>query len=127
VWISGDLFAAADTPALGGGGSDQLIVMVGGVIVAAIGGLVTIVVAVINTRSNRTSPSPPPADPGGGEVRALRDTVKGLAEDVGFLRERVARVELRAQDSDSRDEMQDRRLEQIERAKDIDHPGWRLR
>jgi hypothetical protein len=43
---------------------------------------------------------------------------------VGNLRERVAVLERRADDSDDRDEVQDRRLDQIEDRLDLDNPRW---
>lgn len=79
-----------------------------GVVVTALG---TVVVAFINSRAaSRTAPSPPPpAGPGSVDAR---------------LTERIAVLEHRADDGDERNEVQDRRLDQIEDVLDVDNPRW---
>jgi len=98
-----------------GTGTDQLVIIVGGILVAAVTAAGTVLVAVVNARANKTAPSPPaPAAglmPAPGEMREVH-------EDVAVLR-------YRADDSDERDELQDRRLDQIERHLDLDNPNWR--
>lgn len=103
---------AADAP--DGSGTDQLIIILGGVIVAAITAGGTVLVAVVNARTNRTAPSPP------SPTSEPTPTVDAI-----HLREDVAVLRYRADDSDERDEIQDRRLDQIERHLDMDNPRWR--
>jgi uncharacterized protein (UPF0218 family) len=92
--------------------SDQLIIVVGGVITAAIVALGGVLVAIVNSRTNRTTPSPPaPLQPDSDHV----------------LYERTAVLARRADDADERDEVQDRRLEHIERVLDVENPEWRHR
>lgn len=68
------------------------------------------VFSLLSARANRTAPAPPPPTP---ELNG-----------VGALRERIAVLERRADDADDRDEMQDRRLDQIEDRLDLDNPRW---
>lgn len=84
--------------------------MVGGVITAAIVALGGVLVAIVNSRANRTTPSPPSPNPSANEHE---------------LYERTAVLSRRADDSDERDEVQDRRLDKIERVLDINDPEWR--
>ncbi len=108
MWLTGGLQAAAEAPDPAGF-SDQLIVVVGGVITAAIVALGGVLVAVVNSRASRTTASPPAPAP-----------------DVGHeLYERTAVLRQRADDADERDEVQDRRLDQIERYLDLDNVTWR--
>lgn len=86
--------------------------MVGGVITAAIVALGGVLVAVVNSRSNKTTPSPPAPTSGGSDH---------------VLYERTAVLNQRADDADSRDEVQDRRLDHIERVLDIKNEEWRGR
>lgn len=106
MWTWGDVYAAADPV------GDQRLIILGGIIVAAITAGATVLVAIVNARANRTAPSPPAPDG---------------AADVVAVRERMAVVERRADDNDDRDDVQDRRLDQIERALDLDNPDWRHR
>lgn len=109
MWLHGGLSAAAGaTPA---GVNDQLIIVVGGVITAAIVALGGVLVAIVNSRGNRTTPSPPPP----------------TSVDEHVLYERTAVLARRADDSDERFEVQDRRLDQLERVLDLDDPKWRAR
>lgn len=105
MWLAGAL--AADTPP--SGLSDQLIIMVGGVITAAIVALGGVLVAIVNSRSGKTTPSPPAP----------------TSADEHVLYERTAVLARRADDADERDEVQDRRLDQLERRLDLDNPEWR--
>lgn len=109
MWLFGEQVLAAD-PSAPSGVSDQLIIVVGGVITAAIVALGGVLVAMVNTRANKTSPSPPAPTPTSNEHE---------------LYERTAVLGRRADDSDERDEVQDRRLDRIERRLDIDDPEWR--
>ncbi len=84
--------------------------MIGGVITAAIVALGGVMVAMVNRGSRQTTPSPP-APAGTGSDHELY--------------ERTAVLTRRADDADERDEVQDRRLDQIERVLDIDNPRWR--
>jgi hypothetical protein len=86
--------------------------MVGGVITAAIVALGGVLVAIVNSRANRTTPSPPAANATTNEHE---------------LYERTAVLAARADDSDERDEIQDRRLEVIERVLDLNNKQWRGR
>ena len=104
------LITAASDTAPSGTGGDQLVIIIGGIVVAAITAAGTVLVAVVNSRSNRTAPAPP--DP------AVSRDATGLHEDVAVLR-------YRADDNDERDDVQDRRLDQIERQLDLDNPSWR--
>ena len=109
MWLYGGLSAAAETTAPAGV-SDQLVIMVGGVITAAIVALGGVLVAIVNSRANRTTPSPPApvAVPSSDHV----------------LYERTAVLSRRADDSDERFDLMDRRLDElekiIERRKDRD-------
>lgn len=113
MWIRGtDLFVwAADGPS--GSGTDQLIIILGGIIVAAITAGGTVLVAVVNARTNRTAPSPPSPTSAPPTADALT-----MHEDIAVLR-------YRADDADERDEIQDRRLDQLERHLDMENPRWR--
>jgi hypothetical protein len=99
--------------ATGGDGSGLLaaVATLAGLVVT---GLVTIVVALIN-RSKPTAPAPPSTDP----ALAVEPDIK--------IRERMHTVEYRLDDHDAASEIQDRRLDQLERALDIDNPRWRHR
>lgn len=99
---------AADVPATSGV-SDQLIIMVGGVITAAIVALGGVLVAIVNSKGNKTTPSPPAPAAGSDHV----------------LYERTAVLSSRADDSDSRFEVLDRRVDRIERVLDITNEEWR--
>lgn len=105
VWV------AADTAS---SGNDQLVIILGGILVAAITAGGTVLVAMVNSRANRTTPSPPSPS---GEAAA--------GVELAHVREELAVLRYRADDSDERDEMQDRRLDQIERVLDIENPNWR--
>jgi hypothetical protein len=104
---------AAEVPATGG--NDALLTVIGAVVVAAIGGAVTVIVAALGR--NKTEPSPPSlASPGfqGGDLQ-FRDYV--VAE--------IAKLTQRTDDHDAQLDIQDRRLDQIERHKDHEQQGWR--
>ena len=103
---------AAEVPATGG--NDALLTVIGAVVVAAIGGAVTVIVAAMNGR-NKVSPSPPSPEPTAMGDMPFRDYVIG----------KLAVHDRRLDDGDERDEVQDRRLDQIERAVDIDNIEWR--
>lgn len=103
------LLVAAETSAPAGV-SDQLIIVVGGVITAAIVALGGVLVAIVNSRANRTSASPPAPN---------ADQTSNHE-----LYERTAVLSRRADDADDRDEVQDRRLERIERRLDLDTHDW---
>ena len=77
-------------------------------LVAVITAIAGVAVAMINSRRNDSD----------------RDPHHSTAEDMGHIRERTAVLERRAQDSDERDETQDRRLDVIERALDLDNINW---
>lgn len=94
--------------------SDALIVTVGTLAGGVVAGVVTIIVALIN-RSTKTDPSPPAAGP----TPPTQDDIT--------VRERVRVLEFRVDDHDHAEEIQDRRLDQLERALDIDNPRWRHR
>lgn len=104
--------AAAEVPATTGS-SDQLIITVGAIITAAIVTLGGVLVAVVNSRANKTTASPPSPTAGAGGDHVLY--------------ERTAVLGNRADDSDERFEILDRRVDQIERVLDIDNPHWRGR
>lgn len=87
--------------------------MVGGIVTAAIVALGGVLVAVVNSRSTRTTPSPPPPDP--------------HPDSHHVFYERTAVLSRRADDADERDEVQDRRLDHIERVLDITNEEWRNR
>lgn len=91
-------------------GNAQLVIAVFallGVVITALGG---VAVALINSRNKATAD--PPAATLPLETRAY---------------ERIAVVERRMDDNDDRDEVQDRRIDQIERVLDLDNPEWRHR
>ena len=108
MWLGG-IVAAADTPPAGV--SDQIIIIIGGIVVAAITALGGVLVAVVNSRTNRTTASPPSPTPAPGSDHVLF--------------ERTAVLARRADDGDERDELQDRRIDQIERVLDLGNPDWR--
>lgn len=86
-----------------------------GLLTAVLVAVATGVFSLLSAKANRTAPAQPPS------VNAAPDL-----EVVGNLRERVAVLERRADDADERDEVQDRRLDQIERHADLDNPEWRF-
>lgn len=121
MWLYGQLLtAAAENPPSPNQVSDQLIVAVGGAITAAIVALGGVLVAIVNSRANKPtplSPSTPPTTP----------TTHG--ESDRMLYELYGRTEVlnaRADDSDERDELQDRRLDHIERVLDLKNSDWRF-
>lgn len=117
MWLTGG-FAAAASEVPVGGGNDALLALIGGIAVAVIGGATTVLVASINSRNTKTAPSPPaPSGAGSGGDMAFRDFVVG----------ELAVARRRDDDGDERDEIQDRRLDQIERVLDLDNPEWRHR
>lgn len=77
-----------------------------GTIAVVLGG---IAVALINSRANQSAPSPPAAN---------------VTETDMLLSNRIAVLERRADDSDDRDEIQDRTLSLVIRALDIKDPRW---
>ena len=79
-----------------------------GIVVATLG---TIAVQALKGRAERRTTQSPPAPVDNASLIQL-------AKDIGQLDER-------ASDSDDRDEMQDRRLERIERHLDHSNPDWR--
>lgn len=85
-----------------------------GLLTAVLVAVATGVFTLLSARANRTAPAPPPPTA----------TTSFDGEVVGNLRERVAVLERRADDSDDRDEVQDRRLDQIEDRLDLDNPRW---
>lgn len=102
----GDLLwlAAGSSPP----GLNEVVIAVSGVLVAVITAIAGVAVAMINAKRSDTD----------------RDPRHSTAEDMGHLRERTAVLERRAQDSDERDETQDRRLDVIERALDLENVNW---
>lgn len=104
------VMAAADPP--GTGSKDELLVVAGGIVVAAIGSAGLVLSSWFSGR-NKTTPAPTPVVPD----LAWRDYVSG----------ELAVGRRRADDGDEQDEIQDRRLDQIERVLDIDNPEWRHR
>jgi len=84
--------------------------MVGGVITAAIVALGGVLVAIVNSRANRTSASPPAPN------------ADSTADHV--LYERTAVLSRRADDSDERFEVLDRRVDRIERRLEMDGHDW---
>jgi hypothetical protein len=110
LWLHGEWVSAAEAPTQSGV-SDQLIIMIGGVVTAAIVALGGVLVAIVNRGGAKTAPSPP-----GPMVAPGSDHV---------LYERTAVLTQRADDNDERDDVQDRRLDQIERVLDLDNPEWR--
>lgn len=92
-----------------GGDSQPIIVALisalGAVVVAVVGALVNL------ARKENNRPDAVPAD------LPFRDHVIG----------ELAVARQRDDDNDERDEVQDRRLDQIERHLDIDNPSWRHR
>lgn len=102
------------------------------IVIAIIGLLSGVLVAVatgvfslLSAKQNRTAPAPPAPTADGRSAGHWHDEVSDIRRDVSFLRERVAVVEQRSDDTDEVLDIQDRRLDHIERAKDRDHPGWR--
>lgn len=100
--------AAAD--AAPGGPSNELVIAIAGLLGIVVTAVTGVVIALINSKSSRTAPSPPSVDD---------------HDDWIFSRERIAALDQRADDADNQREIQDRRLEQIERHLDIDRPSWR--
>lgn len=83
-----------------------------GLLTAVLVAIATGVFGLLSARQNRTAPAPP-------------SPLNGSSGDVSQLRERVAVLERRADDNDERDDIQDHRIEHIERAKDYNDPRWR--
>lgn len=103
MWLG----AAADAATTG---SNEIVIAVTGVLVAVVTAAAGVVVALINSKKSATTPSPPSAED---------------HDDWIFARERIAVLDQRADDADLRSEIQDRRLDQIERHLDLDRPEWR--
>ena len=78
-----------------------------GIVFTAIGG---VLVAIFNSRNKAHQPGLTTLDP---------------AEDWAIIRERVAVLEQRTDDRDEAADVQDRRLDQIERHLDLDSPVWK--
>lgn len=101
-------FAAVSTTA--GLDANQVIIAISGLLVAVVTAAAGVVVAVVNSRKkSETIVNPPDFD----------------SDDWAYLRERVAILEQRMADRDNSDEIQDRRLNRIERHIDLDNPFWR--
>lgn len=102
---------AADAASQGGDGLLAAVIGLAGLVVT---GVVTVVVALIN-RSGKAVPVPPPEPEPEPEQHDIT------------IRERMSILEYRADSMDRADEIRDRRLDQLERALDIDNPRWRHR
>lgn len=76
-------------------------------LISALGGVVTAAFAALVSLARRESKDPP------------------AASGIPSHGERIAVLERRAEDNDERDDIQDHRLETIERALDRNHPDWR--
>jgi pyruvate/2-oxoacid:ferredoxin oxidoreductase alpha subunit len=101
VWY---VVAAVAPAGTGASPSNEVIISIVGLLVAIVTVLGGVAVALINTRKVR------PVD----------------TDEIGVLRERVAVVEQQTEDSEARDEIQDRRLDRIERHLDFENPRrWR--
>lgn len=104
------MWFGADAPPAG---SDALIYAVwgfAGLVVTQIGLLLA---PVVKARFERTPTTTSPAQPASSDATSI-----SLAKDIGQL-------DQRADDSDARDDWQDRRLEALERYNDERDPGWR--
>lgn len=90
-----------------------VIALLSGVLVAAVAGTFSL----LSAKASRTAPAPPPptASPSPSVDLSFRDFVVG----------ELAVNRKRDDDSDERDEIQDRRLDQIERHLDLENPEWR--
>lgn len=97
----------ADAATQSGDGLLAAVIGISGVVVT---GVVTVIVALIN-RAGKAIPAPEP-DPDPEPVDIT-------------IRERVSILEYRADATDRSGEIVDRRLDQIERALDLDNPRWR--
>lgn len=95
-------------------GQTAIILGVIGLLTAVLVAVATGVFTLLSAKAGRTAPAPPPP---------VTNVVDG--DMAGLLRERVAVLEDRADDSDDRDAVQDRRLDQLERHADLDNPEWR--
>jgi hypothetical protein len=102
VWLAGAQDAS--------GNSDQLVIAISGLLVAVITAAAGVIVALVNSKKTPTTPSPPPPED---------------HDDWIFARERIAVLDQRADDADGQREIQDRRLDQIERHLDLDRPNWK--
>lgn len=103
MWLAG---AAQDAAA----GTNELVIAITGLLVAVVTAASGVIVALINSKKSATAPSPPGSDD---------------HEDWIFARERIAVLDQRADDKDQQDEIQDRRLDQIERHLNLDRDDWR--
>jgi len=102
---------AADPPA-SQDGQTAIILGVIGLLTAVLVAVATGVFSLLSARANRTAPAPPPP-------------LLPESDAMGHVRERLAVLERRADDADDRDELQDRRLDQVERHLDLDNPEYR--
>lgn len=103
--------AAAADPSAQDGETAIILAVIGAlslVLVAAVSGLF----ALLSAKANRTAPAPPPP------------TAAPNPDGISVIRERIAVLERRADDSDERDDVQDRRLNRIEDRLDLDDPRW---
>jgi hypothetical protein len=73
-------------------------------------GIVVVTLGTIAVQAQKSRSERPPLPGAGGDHE---------------LYERTAVLRQRADDADERDEVQDRRLDQIERHLDLDNPNWR--
>lgn len=103
MWLAG---AAQDA----GPSANELIIAIAGLLSVVVTAAAGVVVALLNSKKSATAPSPPPSED---------------HDDWIFARERIAVLDQRADDSDVQNEMQDRRLDQIERHLDLDREQWR--
>lgn len=89
-----------------------------GLLTAVIVAVVAGVFQVLSQRASRTTPSPPPPNSSPPLFdQGFRDHVVG----------ELAVARQRDDDNDERDDVQDHRIEAIERHLDLDNPHWRLR
>ena len=104
MWLAA---AAQDAAA----STNELVIAITGLLVAVVTAASGVIVALVNSKKSATAPSPPGSND---------------HDDWIFARERIAVLDQRADDADQQREIQDRRLEQIERHLDLDRPQWRF-